>query len=108
MLLELDLRKPKFSKYLNLEPQYGLTDLIVSNQHYTKAVVRSSYLPNVDIITSGNIPPNPHELLISKRLKEVITELQQHYDMIVIDSSPVGLVADTYALEDIADFLFLF
>jgi tyrosine-protein kinase Etk/Wzc len=103
LLLESDLRKPKFSKYLNLKPQYGLTDLLVSNQHYTKAVVRSCYLPNVDIITSGNIPPNPHELLISKRLKEVINELQQHYDMIVIDSSPVGLVADTYALEDIAD-----
>ena len=103
LLLELDLRKPKFSKYLNLEPQYGLTDLLVSNQHYTKAVVRSSYLPNVDIITSGNIPPNPHELLISKRLKEVINELQQHYDMIVMDSSPVGLVADTYALEDVTD-----
>ena len=103
LLLELDLRKPKLSRYLNLEPQFGLTDLIVSNQHYTKAIVRSSYLPNIDIITSGNIPPNPHELLISKRLKVVINELQQHYDMIIMDSSPIGLVADSYALEDVAD-----
>ena len=103
LLLELDLRKPKFSKYLNLEPQYGLTDLLVSNLSYTKAVVHSSYLPNVDIIMSGNIPPNPHELLVSKKLKEVISELQTHYDMIIIDSSPVGLVADTYALEEVAD-----
>src|SRR5207237_3228627 len=77
LLLELDLRKPKFSKYLNVEPPYGLTDLIVSHQHYSKAVISSAHLPNVDIITSGNIPPNPHELLISKRLKEVIYELQQ-------------------------------
>jgi tyrosine-protein kinase Etk/Wzc len=103
LLLELDLRKPKFSKYLNLEPQYGLTDLLISNKHYTEAVVHSSYLANVDIITSGNIPPNPHELLTGKRLKEVIDELQQHYDMIVIDSSPIGLVADTYSLEEVTD-----
>ena len=75
----------------------------MSDQHYSKAIVTSDHLPNVDIITSGKIPPNPHELLIGKKLKSIIYELQKQYDVIVMDSSPVGLVADTYALEDVAD-----
>ncbi len=103
LLLEVDLRKPKFAKYLNLQPQYGLTDLIVADLPFTKAITRTSQLPDVDIITSGTIPPNPHELLISKKLRKVLSELQQHYDIIIMDSSPAGLVADTYALEDFAD-----
>jgi len=53
---------------------------------------------NVDIITSGPIPPNPSELIMSERLNDLLTYARENYDYVVIDSSPVGLVADAFII----------
>ncbi len=103
LLLELDLRKPKFTKYLNIKPQYGLTDFVVNNKTLKEIITKVPGVENIDIITSGPIPPNPSELLMNKKIKELLEELKTKYDYIVIDSSPVGLVADAFSLDKLAD-----
>ena len=61
-------------------------------------IIQQSAYPNLDIITAGPIPPNPAELASSEKLGELISGLKKQYDYIVLDSSPIGTVSDTYAL----------
>lgn len=103
IVVELDLRKPKFSKYLNCDIEHGATDIIVNNIPYQNAIINSPLLNGVDIITAGTIPPDPTEILMSKKLSVLIDELKEDYDHIIIDTSPVGLVADAFALDSFID-----
>ncbi|MGI8952815.1 MAG: polysaccharide biosynthesis tyrosine autokinase [Chitinophagaceae bacterium] len=103
LLLEMDLRKPKFNKYLNIQSKCGLTDYIVNNKNYNDIVVKMPGMENIDVITSGAVPPNPTELLLSDKLIQLLTVLKEKYDYIVIDSSPVGLVADSFSLDKFVD-----
>jgi Mrp family chromosome partitioning ATPase len=59
--------------------------------------------PTLDYVLSGTIPPNPAELLLNDRFEELLRELEEQYDIIVWDSAPVGLVADTRSIKDLAD-----
>lgn len=106
ILLELDLRKPKQEDYIHIERDLkkGLVNYLVDPALEVQKVIRNTNLhPNFDIITSGPKPPNPSELLLSERLREMIDQLQNEYDMIIIDAPPVGLVADALQMKDIAD-----
>jgi capsular exopolysaccharide synthesis family protein len=66
--------------------------------------VQHSHLPNLDFITAGPIPPNPSELIISKKMDEVIDSLKTMYDVIVCDNPPVGLVTDGIRIISLADY----
>ena len=99
----MDLRKPKFAKYLDIKPEYGLTDYIVNNLEPSQLITRSPFVENIDIITSGPVPPNPTELLISKKLSILFEWAKKEYDFIIFDSSPVGLVADAFSLDKYAE-----
>lgn len=103
LLLELDLRKPKIARYLNIESQLGVTDLLVNNLDYRQAIIRSPKMEYVDIIVCGTIPPNPTELLSGNKLKCLLEKVKNDYDYIIIDTSPVGLVADAFSLEKHTD-----
>jgi capsular exopolysaccharide synthesis family protein len=103
LLIELDLRKPKFSKYLELTPEYGLTDYIVNNLQIKDIITKLPNIEGVDVITAGPLPPNPAEFLSSPKFAEIFNKLKDQYDYIVIDSAPIGLVADTFSLEAFAD-----
>ena len=96
LLIEMDLRKPKLAKYLNLDPAHGLSDYLVNNLPYEQFITKSDILPHVDIITCGPVPPNPSELLMHPRIEKLFEFAREHYKYIVIDSSPVGLVADVF------------
>lgn len=104
LLLELDLRKPKLAKYLELQSNRGLTDYIVNRDLQLKDVI--SKIPgndHIDVITSGLIPPNPTELIMSERFNDLLKTAKETYDFIVIDSSPVGLVADAFIVGHAVD-----
>jgi len=106
ILLELDFRKPKQENYLNIERELkkGLVNYLVDPTIGLQKVIRNTKLhPKFDIITSGPTPPNPSELILSERLREMVDQLQDEYDMIIIDAPPVGLVADALQMKDIAD-----
>jgi capsular exopolysaccharide synthesis family protein len=67
-------------------------------------VTRKSTLENLDFVTAGPIPPNPSELIISERTKELIEEAKAKYDVLVIDNPPVGLVTDGISIIQMADY----
>jgi capsular exopolysaccharide synthesis family protein len=73
------------------------------NSTFEEIVQKSEKSDNLSIIASGPNPPNPSELILSGRMKELMTELKQHFDKIIIDTPPVGLVSDGLLLEKYAD-----
>ncbi|MEY3437784.1 MAG: hypothetical protein RL265_369 [Bacteroidota bacterium] len=93
ILLDLDLRRPKIHLGLNADNIYGMSGLIV-NQFTMEQCLKHSILENLDFISAGPIPPNPSELLLSNRFKEIVEELKKSYDVIILDNPPIGLVSD--------------
>ncbi|HEY4111804.1 GumC family protein [Puia sp.] len=104
VMIELDLRKPKLSDSLNMSHDYGFTNYAISNTLRAADIIKPTEVSeNVWIVSSGPIPPNPAELLLSGRLSELIGQLRSEFDFIVIDSAPVGLVSDAQIIEQHAD-----
>lgn len=104
LLVGLDIRNPKLQEYLGLSDAPGFTEYIAGNRYGLKDIIRHDPLSNgLDIITSGPIPPNPAELLNSQKVDEMFAQLREMYDYIIIDSAPVGMVSDTFALNRVSD-----
>ena len=103
LLLEADLRKPTFAAKLGVEKSPGLSNLLVARGDYTELIQHCDSAPKFDIISSGDIPPNPSELLGSDRMAEVIAELKEDYDYIVMDLPPVTVVSDAVAVSKALD-----
>ena len=104
VVLELDLRKPALSLELDLAAGPGLTDYIVSNDVSVHDIVKASNkVPGLMVISSGAIPPNPAELMMSPKVAHLIAELRQSFDHVIIDTAPVGLVADALGLSPLVD-----
>lgn len=98
LLLEADLRKPTISSKLSIERNPGLSNLLVARGDYRELIQHCASASKFDIISSGDIPPNPSELLGSDRMAEVIAELKEDYDYIIMDLPPVTVVSDTVAV----------
>lgn len=103
VLLELDLRKPRLSNELDLANEQGFTNFIISNADlkYLPKLVRNQ--PNLYVINSGPIPPNPSELLLQDKVKVLFEYLYVNFDYVIIDTPPVGLVTDALLLAQFAD-----
>ncbi|HMQ49215.1 MAG TPA: polysaccharide biosynthesis tyrosine autokinase [Saprospiraceae bacterium] len=100
VILGMDLRKPKLGQYLTGEEKIaqGLTNYIVGGAQL-EAIIQTSPLNNLlHFIPAGPIPPNPAELLMNNRVEQLFDYLKTHYDQIVIDTPPAGLVADSLLL----------
>lgn len=105
LLLGLDLRNPKLDSYtLNGNRSLGVSDYLINDDLCLKALMQKSRLhPDLDILTSGSIPPNPYELLKQEKIGAMFGELETLYDYIIIDTAPSMLVADTFLLTKYAD-----
>jgi len=101
LLIDTDLRKPKIHKMFNLENHKGITTLL--SQHETVQSCVYNEIDNLDIICCGPIPPNPSELLGSCAMKDLIEGFKAEYDVILLDSAPVGTVTDAAVLGAICD-----
>lgn len=93
LLIDADLRRPRVADYLGLEPSVGLTTALVNGLRLSEAV-QSVANTSLDVLTSGALPPNPSELLDSKRMREVLAEAKESYDIVIIDTAPVHSVSD--------------
>lgn len=102
ILLGLDLRKPKIFGDFNLDNDRGIVNYLIGEEPLENTIV-STHIENLDLISSGPTPPNPSELLMSKKLKDAIDKLRDSYDFIVLDTPPLGLVADALELSHYAD-----
>ncbi|MCB0697319.1 MAG: polysaccharide biosynthesis tyrosine autokinase, partial [Chitinophagaceae bacterium] len=102
-LMELDLRKPKISASLDLKGNAGFTKYIIGQAKIEDIIHPSGIVDTLSVIPSGSIPPNPSELLLSPKLKDIFVHLGSEYDYVIIDSAPVGLVTDAQLLSKYAD-----
>lgn len=104
LLLAMDLRAPRISKYLDLEDMLGVTNFIKNNDLEVQDIIDPyTKFDNLDIINSGDIPPNPVELLMSKRVVEIFDFAKENYEYIIVDTAPVGMVTDTIQIGKFAD-----
>lgn len=97
LLIDADFRKPNIFKLFSLPNQKGLSNILGGFNSLDEAI-RRNVQPNLDILTSGQIPPNPSELIGSKAMGKLLDFLDKYYDYILIDTPPVNVVTDTLAL----------
>lgn len=102
VVVGLDLRKPRLADEFGLINQLGVVNYLIK-QNSVDEIVNKTQIPNLDVILSGPIPPNPSELILSDAMKEMIDELKQKYDYVILDTPPVGLVSDALELVQFAD-----
>ena len=102
ILVGLDLRKPKIFGDFNLNNDIGVVNYLIQDIDI-KSIIQKTKLEYLDVISSGPIPPNPSELLMSERMELLMEELKEEYDYIVLDSPPLGLVSDSLELIKFAD-----
>ena len=106
VVLGMDLRVPKLMEYAGANYTVGLSNYLADNKDSIS--LRDITYPirgqeGLSIIPSGSIPPNPSELLLSKKVTEIISKLKEDFDYLIIDSSPVGLVSDTLSISSFSD-----
>ena len=97
ILIDSDLRRPVIHKIFHRSRTPGLTDVLMQEKHW-KDVLKDPDIDNLDIITSGNLPPNPSELLGSQYMRDLLEELCKEYDRVILDSPPIIAVTDASVL----------
>lgn len=100
LLVDCDLRRPNLHNIFKVENTAGLSNIIGKMVAFDE-VVHRDVLPNLDVLPSGTIPPNPSELLISPKFAKLVNELYEDYDYIIFDTPPIGVVADAMLLKDL-------
>lgn len=102
ILVDLDLRKPKVHLGFDVKNDKGMSTVLSGRDNLTDCI-RNSEIKGLDFITAGPIPPNPSELIINKRIEEIIKELEGEYDQVIIDNPPIGLISDGLHIFNLVD-----
>lgn len=103
-LLEFDIRKPSISQTLGFDNTKGITNFLSGDVANIGAIFhRSEQIPQLHIFSSGPIPSNPADVLLSDKVAEMFGMLKREYDYIVVDSAPAGMVSDAYLLNQYCD-----
>ena len=103
LLLEADLRLPTVAKRLKLKQAPGVSNLLVGQCAGNDVLQESGLIPNMWVATAGNVPPNPAELVGSKRMATAIKAFSKVFDVIVVDLPPVNVVTDALLLNEATD-----
>ena len=108
IIVGLDIRKPRLVKLFGLSSDHrGITTFLSSDsgdfQDLDKQIHHAVLNPNLDVLPAGVIPPNPGELISREQLDHAIALLREHYDYVIVDTPPVGLVSDTLSAARVAD-----
>lgn len=108
LLIGMDLRKPRLSRLFNLEGKNTGVSTYLSGTGSIDEIIKPTNIPNLFIVPSGPIPPNPAELIETPRMAEFIEEAKKRFDFIIIDTPPVAVVTDALLLAPYVDtFLFV-
>lgn len=108
ILVGLDVRKPRLAELFEIDDHHhGITNLLVKDEvnwsDVKEQIIPSGINDKLDILMAGPVPPNPSELVTRESLDQTMEQLKEHYDYILIDTAPVGLVTDTLALGRISN-----
>jgi capsular exopolysaccharide synthesis family protein len=103
LLMDGDLRRPRIHKVFGLSRENGVSNVLAGSVDQNAAVIQATDIPNLSVITSGPVPPNPSELLGSKRMTRFLDMLRERYDRVIIDCTPVTAVTDASVLASFVD-----
>jgi capsular exopolysaccharide synthesis family protein len=97
LLIDTDMRRPRLHESLGIPRQTGLSNLILGDHDYD-SVIKTTDIPNLYVLPCGPLPPNPAELLMTRRFEVVLEELTKRFDRIILDSPPLQVVTDAVVL----------
>lgn len=102
LLIDADLRRPAMARLLMEKTTPGLSNVLAGLDDVENAIRKDVY-PNLDVLFSGDIPPNPSELLGSDRMNALMEEMSKKYDYILVDTPPVNVVSDACVVASLLD-----
>lgn len=97
LIVDSDLRRPAVHNFFAMDKTYGLTNVLIGSLGFND-VVKHTEIDKLDVITAGDIPPNPAELVSSESMRKFISEARSHYDYVILDSPPIIAVTDAAVL----------
>lgn len=103
VIIDLDLNNPTIAKILNVTQEDGITEFLTGQKEPEEIIKRVKAHENLFFISSGNLPENPTELLANGKVNEIIEYLDNIFDIVIIDTSPIVLVTDGYLLTGLCD-----
>ena len=103
LLMEGDLRLPNIAKRLNIHSRPGVSNLLAGQCTGNDVLQRSTFLDKVHVITAGDVPPNPAELLGSEQMQQTLEALSQIFDYIIVDLPPITVVSDALVASELVD-----
>ena len=112
LIIDIDMRKGRQYSMFNLNPRPGLSNFLSGvvdsdfalQKENIKNYIQATYIKNLFVITSGSVPPNPSELLVSNKMSKVINSLVEKFDVIIFDAPPCLIVADALIMARLVDF----
>ncbi len=103
LLIDCDLRKGRLHRILGMPNDKGLSNMLIVSSLVDQSYINKTELPNLDFLSMGTVPPNPLELLSSSKFAYFLRNFEENYDIIIIDSPPVGIVSDALVLSKMVD-----
>jgi len=103
VIMEFDIRKPKIVAGLELKRKMGITNYIIGKASFEELILPVQGVDNLFVIPCGPIPPNPAELLLDSKMDELMEEVRSRFEVVILDTAPVGLVSDATNLAKYAD-----
>ena len=98
VIMEFDIRKPKIVSGLDLKRKMGITNYIIGKAGFNELLIKVNGIDDLYVIPCGPIPPNPSEILLDTRLDELMKEVADNFDVVIMDTAPIGLVSDAITL----------
>ncbi|EOU1488028.1 polysaccharide biosynthesis tyrosine autokinase [Clostridium perfringens] len=106
LIIDCDLRNPSIHRMFGLSNAIGLTDVLIGNKTFNQCV-QNTEVKNLKVLTTGNIPNNPAEILNSNRMRSFVEETKEHFDYVFIDTPPIGIVSDAGIVSTYSDGIIL-
>ncbi|MEI9806746.1 MAG: polysaccharide biosynthesis tyrosine autokinase [Bacteroidota bacterium] len=103
VILEFDIRKPKVLSGLNMTRRPGITNYMLGKAELDDVIAQVPGQDNLFVLACGPIPPNPSEMLLDLKITTLFEWLKEHFDVVVVDTAPVGMVSDAMTLSKFAD-----
>lgn len=103
LLMEFDIRKPKIASNFGINSLKGISSILVANERPDATVISVNSIPNLYVLPCGAIPPNPSELLLLPDMEKLFDWARSNFDVIIVDSAPIGIVSDALTLSKHAD-----
>lgn len=103
IILEFDIRKPKILSGLKMSKRAGITNFLVQKSNLAELIIPVPESENLFVLPCGPVPPNPAELLLEPAVLEMFDYLKKNFDVVIVDTAPVGMVSDAMTLGKLAD-----